>query len=324
MEETRGASAFSRAVFAVKTFLGCHCSMHAAGLTYYSMLAMVPVLCILLLAAKTFGAYDFAKDKIHEKVEELVSNIESGPDDAAAVLPQGDEASAAAKRAAVRDFADQARAIERQVFAAIDKVDVGKLGWIGLAMLVWTVISSIGMVEVSFNEIWGSPPRSFFRRIGVEGAVAVILPLFAALAMSVPVLKLAKDIIVATVGATWLTKWVSDGAVWLLDLLVVRVLVSLFFASLTFGIVYKLLPAKPVKWKYSWTCGAVTAGLFAGWMKVCAIAQVGIAKSSAMYGSFAFLPIILAWLYMSWQIILFGCCLQRAWQEGPQKPPVAQ
>jgi uncharacterized BrkB/YihY/UPF0761 family membrane protein len=41
-------------------------------------------------------------------------------------------------------------------------------------------------------------------------------------------------------------------------------------------------------------------------MKVCAVAQVGIAKSSALYGSFAFMPIVLAWLYMSWQIVLLG------------------
>ena len=32
----------------------------------------------------------------------------------------------------------------------------------------------------------------------------------------------------------------------------------------------------------------------------------------AMYGSFAFLPIVLAWLYMSWQIVLLGECMVRA------------
>ena len=45
-------------------------------------------------------------------------------------------------------------------------------------------------------------------------------------------------------------------------------------------------------------------------------AQVGVANSSALYGSFAFLPIVLAWLYISWQIILMGsvlsCQLQTA------------
>ena len=69
--------------------------------------------------------------------------------------------------------------------------------------------------------------------------------------------------------------------------------------------------------------GLITAVLFAAWVKVCAIAQVGIAKSSMLYGSFAFVPIILAWSYMSWQIILLGANMVRAFDATPdaeQKP----
>ena len=36
--------AFDWAKIAVRVFTGNHCPMHAAGLTYYCMLAMVPVL----------------------------------------------------------------------------------------------------------------------------------------------------------------------------------------------------------------------------------------------------------------------------------------
>ena len=61
--------------------------------------------------------------------------------------------------------------------------------------------------------------------------------------------------------------------------------------------------------------GAATAILFGGWMKACAVAQVGIAKSSALYGSFAFFPIILAWFYMSWQVILLGACMVKSFGE---------
>ena len=58
----------------------------------------------------------------------------------------------------------------------------------------------------------------------------------------------------------------------------------------------------------------MTAVLFGLWMKVCAVAQVGIAKSNALYGSFAFIPIILAWIYMSWQIVLLGANIVYAFQ----------
>ena len=90
----KGASFFRRAVFAVKTFLGSNCSMHAAGLTYYSMLAIVPVLCLLLLGAKTLGAYDYAKERIHEKVEEFVGSVEKGPDGAEEASPAAEGATA--------------------------------------------------------------------------------------------------------------------------------------------------------------------------------------------------------------------------------------
>jgi ATP-dependent Lhr-like helicase len=43
--------------------------------------------------------------------------------------------------------------------------------------------------------------------------------------------------------------------------------------------------------------------------KVKSIAQIGVANSSALYGSFAFFPILLAWVYISWQIILLGSVL---------------
>ena len=87
--------------------------------------------------------------------------------------------------------------------------------------------------------------------------------------------------------------------------------VSLTFASLNFAFLFKVIPHRKVDNRHAFYGGLVTAILFGGWIKVCAIAQVGIAKSSALYGSFAFLPIILAWIYMSWQIVLLGACMVR-------------
>ena len=113
-------------------------------------------------------------------------------------------------------------------------------------------------------------------------------------------------------GALWLTKWVSDGIIWFLDSTVFRLAVTLTFASLTFAYAFFVLPNRKVPFRAAFVGGFVTAFFFGAWVKICAVAQVGIAKSSALYGSFAFVPIILAWLYMSWQILLFGACITRA------------
>ncbi len=305
----------------VVSFLGNHCTMHAAGLTYYSMLAIVPILCLLLLAAKSFGAKEYIKEKIDVQFNQAISKIEAPPEEEVKVLAPvlGETApeKIEEKRKTAQEFVDQARGIKDEVFRCIDGFDANTVGWIGLGLLVWSVLSSIGMIEISFNEIWAvERPRTFIRRLAVALAVVVVLPLLSGLALTAPVLKLTKDIIVATAGQTWLTKWVSDGVVWLIDLWVVRFAVTLFFSSVSFGYLFYIVPFRKVRWKCAWLSGIATAALFTGWLKLCTVAQLGIAKTSAMYGSFAFIPIVLAWIYMSWQIVLLGCCMSRSMQEN--------
>lgn len=302
----------------VKTVVGnfnsCHCTMHAAGLTYFSMLALVPLLCVLLSVAKMCGADDFARDKINRQIDIMISNVEHGQeDDLAQVVSPKSEEERERKRIAAEEFAQQAREISNAVFEKVAQFDVWTFGWIGFAFLVWTVISSISMVETSFNEVFGvEKARPVWKRAYLNIFTAVILPIFAMLALSVPILNLAKQIIVATMGATWITKWVSDGLIWFLESTLFRLSITLLFASLSFAYMFAVLPNRKVAFRDALLGGFVTAFLFGAWVKICAVAQVGIAKSSALYGSFAFMPIVLAWLYMSWQIVLLGACITHA------------
>ena len=344
----------------LRAFLDNNCAMHAAGLTYYAMLALVPILCVLLLLAKTFGADQVAKEKLHGWFEDRISQFElsaeedaadrravaealsaatnrvamaaasdgAAPDDVLSAVAATNRIGASVgeaaasdrkrteaekKRAAAQEFVAQARSLERGLLERIEQFNVGTLGWVGLLMLVWTVIGSIGMVEVSFNEIWGvRKQRVFWRRIVLYLFVTFVLPVLVALAVSVPLLKLVKDIIQSTAGALWLTRWLSDGMVWVLDSWVLRMAITLFFSTLVFAFLFKVLPNCRVRFRPAFWSGLVTALLFSSWFRICAVAQVGIAKSSALYGSFALLPIVLAWLYMSWQIVLLGCCMVRA------------
>jgi len=54
------------------------------------------------------------------------------------------------------------------------------------------------------------------------------------------------------------------------------------------------------------TGGFVSAILFLTWLSICAMIQVGAARYGKIYGSFAVAPIVLAWVHVSWQIVLFG------------------
>ena len=313
--KAKAKKAFSWTKTVLRLFMENHCSMHAAGLTYFSMLAMVPILCVLLLAEKAFRADEYVRRQINCRIDEMICNIERGQDDELAAVAVADEKERENRRETAQEFGRRAREISNQVFEKVESFDVGTLGWIGFVLLLWTVVSSVGMVEVSFNEIWEvSKPRPVWKRAALYLSVVVFAPLIGALAMSMPIMNVVKNVIVATLGATWLTQWASDGLIWLLDSWILRVAVSFAFAALDFALIFCILPNCRVPFRHALRGGAVTAVLFGAWMKVCAVAQVGIAKSSALYGSFAFFPIVLAWLYMSWQIVLLGAGMTRAFE----------
>ena len=301
----------------VQGFLDNHCSLHAAGLTYFSMLALIPVLCCIIVFAKMAHVDHYAREQLNAQIDSFITNIEKGQDSELAKLatPQ-DEEKARKKKIAAEEFASQARQFSDKLFSRIEKFDVRKMGWIGFALLLWTVISSLGQVEVCLNEIWDvEKPRPIWKKAYLYVFVATVMPILAILAMSMPILNVVKDVIVATMGSTWLTKWASDGLVWFIEFWAFKLLITLGFASLAFGYFFWVLPNCKVRWRHAWYGGLITAVLFGAVMKLCAIAQVGIAKSSALYGSFAFFPIILAWFYMSWQVILLRASMVRAFEK---------
>jgi len=300
----------------VKGFLDNNCTMHAAGLTYFALLAVIPVLCCILVSAKACGVDRYAKDQINGQIDAMITNIERGQDGKLVKFATLDDEERRKKQIAAAEFAQQARSISNALFSRVEQFDVGTLGWIGFGFLLWTIISSLASVETSFNEIFSvARPRPIWKRAYMYLFIMVALPIMATVAMSLPLLNAAKNVIIATLGATWLTHWVSDGLVWLIDSWLVRFVFTVSAASIAFSFFLWVMPNCKVRARSAIWGGLITALLFAGWMKVCAIAQVGIAKSSALYGSFAFLPIVLAWLYMSWQIVLLGANMVKAFED---------
>ena len=304
----------------MKLFLDNHCSMHAAGLTYFSMLAMVPILCVLLLAARAFHADDYVRQQLNCRIDEMICNIERGQDDELAAVAVSDEKERECRRETAQEFGRRAREISNQLFEKVESFDVGTLGWIGFALLLWTVVSSVGMVEVSFNEIWEvAKPRPVWKRAWVYMLVMIVMPVLAAVAMSFPIMGAVKSVITATTGVTDYTKWVGDTLLWLIDSWAVKFAIAFVTATLNFAFIFWFMPNCRVPFRAAVRGGAATAILFGCWMKACAVAQVGIAKSSALYGSFAFMPIVLAWLYMSWQIVLLGANMVREFARSSEE-----
>ena len=335
----------------LKSFSDHRCGLHAAGLTYFTILGFVPVLCMLMVTAKACGVGNFARDKINEQIDAFITRVEEGQKEAeaqaaavpqevavavtnataevAAPVSQGADIDAEKAKEAIykakasKDLALQARKFSNEIFDKIDKVDLTTLGWIGFAVLMWTVISTLGHVETAVNEIWlVKKSRPMWRKVYVYLFIVIVLPVFMSLAVSLPILRLAKTALDATLGATSYTKWVGDALVNLIMSRLFGFFVTLAFASLAFAILLKMMPNCRVGFRSSFRGGFFTALLVGGWMRLCTSAGVGISKSGAMYGSFAVVPIVLAWVFMSWQLILLGSCMSYAFECVHRGSPV--
>ena len=296
-------------------FMGNNCPIHAAGLTYFSILAFIPVLCCVLVVAKACNIDEMARREINTRIDTLIASVERAQDDDLAKIAVTDQHELARRRIAVEEFAKVARRTSNTIFERISGYDIGTFGWLGFGLLVWMIISSLGMVEISFNQIWGVPkPRPLWKRAYVYLSLLLLLPMTATAAMSLPVINWCKNISVMMFGANAGTKWMSDCLLWLLDSKIVGLAISGFSASLTFTLFFLIIPNCKVGFRSACCGGVATAVLFALWIKVCLVAQVGIARSSMLYGSFAFLPIVLAWMYMSWEIVLLGANMAREFE----------
>ncbi len=288
-----------------------HCALHAAGLTYFSLLAFMPLLCVLLLCAKACGAGDYVREQVDAHVESLIRDVEEAPDTEFAALAAADAQEREERRAGAQFIGRQARTLADRLLTQMDRLDVRTLGWAGCLLLFWTVIRSVGMIELSFNQIWGlEKGRPLWRRLGLYLILAFLLPPLLALSAATPLAKAVKDVAVLLEGPACLAP-LSSGLVWLVDSRIVRFTVSTFFIAATFAALYKIIPNCPVGTRNAVRGGLFAAAVFSIWVKICAVLQIGLAKSSALYGSFAFFPLVLTWLYMSWEIILLGAVVVR-------------
>ena len=194
-------------------------------------------------------------------------------------------------------------------FDIVEQLNFGTLGGIGLLMLVWTVISVIGNVEQAFNRVWGvSETRPFFRKVTDYLAVVIILPFLAVAASSVPVLAALERKMASFDAAVGLSRFAGFP--------VFRVLWVLVILSLGFCLVLRGAPNTHVRFRPALAGGFLAAVGFSVWLKLCLRLQIGVAKYSQFFGTFAAVPILLFWVYVSWMILLVAAEVSFALQNA--------
>lgn len=179
----------------------------------------------------------------------------------------------------------------------INKTNVSTLGAVGTGFLFFTVVSLLSNIEGSFNTIWAvKRSRPFGRKIADYISVSLVFPVLIMVAISVTATMQNNEFVQSLLSISIMSQ------IYLLFLKLLPYLAV--WAALAF--LYKFFPNTKVQLLPA-LYGAILAGTIwqiAQWFYV--EFQVGVARSNAIYGSFAQLPIFLVWLYASWVIVLLG------------------
>jgi membrane protein len=137
-------------VLVLKGYRENDCPLHAAALTYNSLMAVVPVLALAISIMRRIGISDVAVQKIG---------------DIAAFMPE------------------QVRQVVFRVLDQVRNTDFSFLGIIGLALLAWIVLQVLNRMEMSFNRIWGiTSPRRISRKFSDYLSVIIVVPVLLAAA----------------------------------------------------------------------------------------------------------------------------------------------
>ena len=192
-----------------------------------------------------------------------------------------------------------------KIIEYIDRTNVQALGWVGVVTLLFTVLSLVGTIEKAFNVIWSvNKGRSAWRRITDFFPIILFGPIFLFVASSFN-FSLQNQEIISTV--------MSLKAVGYIETLFLK-MVPYCLIIMAFSMMYAFIPNTRVRIRAALIGGAVGGVLWqmAQWLYI--NWQIGAVKYNAIYGSFAQLPLLLVWIYISWAIVLLGAQVSYAWQ----------
>jgi membrane protein len=259
-----------------------------AGLAYYTLFAIAPLLIVAIgVAGMVFGA-EAARGEVVRQIDGLV-----GHDGAQAIQ----EMLASVSRPG------------RSIPATI----------VGLITLFLGATSAFASLQGALNEVWNvkEKPRgpvlgflrgrllSFGLVLGVGFLLLVSLALSAAL---------------AALGNLMSSSLPGGATLWA----IVNFLISFGFTTILFAMIYKVLPDVPLTWRDVWMGGLITS-LFFTIGKTLIGLYLGHSAIGSSFGAAGSIIVLLVWVYYSSQILLFGAEVTQAVvrrREGgkPQRP----
>jgi membrane protein len=252
-------------------------TLRAMGLVYTTILALVPLLAVSFSVLKGFG--------VHNQVEPLLLNL-------------------------MQPLGEKGVEVTRRIIAFVDNTKAGVLGSLGLALLLYTVVSLLQKIEKAFNYTWHvAQHRSITQRFSDYLTVILIGPvlLFSALGLTASLSSLSL-----------IQQAMQIEAIGMMIQLLAR-LIPYVLVIAVFTFIYMLVPNIRVHFR-SALIGGFVAGILwetTSWGFTAFV--VNSAKYTAIYSVFATLIIFFIWLYVNWLILLIGCNITSYHQQPSQR-----
>jgi len=251
----------------IRDLLTGELNLRAMGLVYTTLLSLVPLAAFAFAVLKGLG--------VHRDLEPLIYEF-------------------------LRPIGERADELTAEFMHFVDNVRGDVLGSVGLAFLLYTVVSTIQKLEEAFNFAWHvERPRSVMRRVSEYLSLMVVGPVFIVVVFSL------FSAAAAHTSMQWLTKHEPFGTV-------VRAfgyVGPFLFVSGVFTFLYAFIPNTRVRFRAA-LVGGLAAGLL--WAASGALFARIVAASTnmvAIYAGFAIFLATLIWIYLSWLILLIGAQL---------------
>ena len=253
-------------ILAFKGFNRDKCQLRAAALTFYSILSLIPILAMVFGIAKGFG--------FEQKLELLLQ-----------------------KKIASRDMVVQ-EGIDWIISKAkllLESTRGSLIAGVGLIVLMWAATRVLRHIEAALNDIWEiKNSRPWIRNFTDLLSIMVVAPILFILAQS------------TTVFITAIIQDLSKGMELLGLLFLLMKLVPFGLIWLLFTMIYVVVPNTKVNFKSALVAGVIVGTTFQLSQWIFFKSQMGISKYNAIYGSSAFLPLLLIWIQTAWLILLLG------------------
>tara|TARA_R110002072_G_scaffold278758_1_gene440635 strand:- start:34606 stop:35958 length:1353 start_codon:yes stop_codon:yes gene_type:complete len=240
-------------------------SLRAMSLVYYTVIAFVPLLALTFAVLKGLGVHNAMEPMLLGLLEPFMG-----------------------------EYSTQ---ITTNVVGFVDNVRVDVLSFVSLGVLLYTVLTMMQRIELSFNYIWSvSQARRLANRVSEYLFAVIVSPLLILLSVG----------IASYVNTTFFVRYLETVSIGVSILQFMAFVMPSVFMSLAFAFAFSFIPNTRVNFGSAFIGGVVTT---IAWKTMAWVFQNFITEYSAnaiIYAAFFAVILLMLFIYLGWLMLLIG------------------